>query len=79
MPPKLAPASKRCRPSPSDKISLEREIGRLIKEIDRVRDRHESAEDWTDQERLNVKRWKLRVDECCRQIDNEPVYNVSPS
>lgn len=79
IPPKPTPEPKRRRLGLSERISFEREIARLTKEIDRVRDRHESNEDWTVRERQNVKRWKLRVDECCLQIDQEPVYNAPPA
>lgn len=67
-----------CQLSASDKISAEKEIGRLIHEIDRVRDRHDAVQDWTDTERANVRRWKARVDELCVKSGIPPVYKAPP-
>jgi hypothetical protein len=79
--PKAAPPAptkpKRRRLSTTELISTEREISRLTKEVDRVRDKHESTEDWSDRERENVKRWKSRVDQLCVTMGAEPLYHAT--
>lgn len=75
IPPRAGHGPKRPRLSTSERISLEKESANLVREIDRVRDKHESAEDWTDREKANVARWKARVDELCTQLGSLRLYH----